>query len=150
MSKTVGESLDYLRISGRGDVADAIEEHITEVMAEEPDAVIVGDSVWHAAEFFLMYPHLRRPLIGSTPGEGLMMLEWHIDNEDGHLGELWTHTGIVVMTFRESGLVRYSALSGYVDKDRERLEARGVATLTGVLDSLGDFVEHILREDENE
>lgn len=93
------EILNTLELRDLHGTSDRLRElcHLHEEDPDEP--VVVLESLWSCAQFFLRYPSLDEPQIGLTP-DGLLLIEWTSKRR-----------GAAAIVFRRSGLVQFAAVS---------------------------------------
>ena len=93
------EILNVLEFRDLHGPSDRLRElcHLHKENPDEP--VVVLESLWACAQFFLRYPSLNAPEIGLTPG-GLLLLEWASKR-----------CGCAAIVFRRSGLVQFAEVS---------------------------------------
>ena len=136
--------IGYLEEKGHLTVASHIHRCL-ELRSEDPDeAPIVIESLRSLATFIVMTPNLLTPIVSSDP-EGLMELEWHLQ-DNGDPGTFWGRgNGVVSLKFLRSELVQFVTLSGPHQKGVERLRKQGNSTREYLLSSLGEFAPRITR-----
>jgi hypothetical protein len=130
----------YLESTGQEDLARQLQAHL-DILAKDPEGPSASvESLRSLVTFLCMSPQLEPPLVISDP-DGLMGLEWHIQEEKNG----WAHgKGIVSLIFGRSGFVRYVALSLPHREGQEHPRAQGESPKEYVLQSLGEFASQIV------
>ncbi len=122
-------SIDRLGAAGRGEVAESLEELIV-LINEDPDEPDLDvDSLTYFADFLIDEPHFGTPVIGTDP-EGRVQAEWRVLSE-----------GLLVMNFRQDGLIRFVAVAEPARPGKERMRVSGALRKADALQAVEPFLK---------
>ena len=120
-------SINRLSAVGRTEAAEKLTE-LMFLIDEDPDEPdLDADSLIYFADFLIDEPNFETPVIGIDP-EGRVQAEWPVLSQ-----------GLLVLNFRQDGLVRFVALSEPARPGRERMRVSGTLRKRDALRAVEPF-----------
>ena len=120
-------SINRLSAVGRTEAAEKLTE-LMFLIDEDPDEPdLDADSLMYFADFLIDEPNFETPVIGIDP-EGRVQAEWPVLSQ-----------GLLVLNFRQDGLVRFVALSEPARPGRERMRVSGTLRKRDALRAVEPF-----------
>lgn len=122
-------SINRLNAVGRTEAADRLTQLIA-IIDDDPDEPdLDADSLMYFADLLIDEPHFETPVIGIDP-EGRLQAEWHVLSQ-----------GLLVMNFRQDGLIRFVAVSEPARPGRERMRVSGTLRKPDALQAIKPFLK---------
>ena len=120
-------SINRLSAVGRTEAAEKLTE-LMFLIDEDPDEPdLDADSLMYFADFLIDEPNFETPVIGIDP-EGRVQAEWPVLSQ-----------GLLVLNFRQDGLVRFVAASGPARLGKERMRVSGTLRKRDALRAVEPF-----------
>ena len=120
-------SINRLSAVGRTEAAEKLTE-LMFLIDEDPDEPdLDADSLMYFADFLIDEPNFETPVIGIDP-EGRVQAEWPVLSQ-----------GLLVLNFRQDGLVRFVALSEPARPGKERMRVSGTLRKRDALRAVEPF-----------